>query len=429
MKRLFVIVICLLAPLAVSAQSGAWSGKLDVQGTKLSLVFHLDGDNPTMDSPDQGVRGIPVTVEYDSIGKITITIQAISARYEGLRIKNNIYGTFNQMGASLPLTLAMGEDKPKRPQTPVGPFPYSTQEVSFANGDVVLKGTLTLPEGYSRKTPVLLMISGSGAQNRDEELFEHRPFAVIADALAREGFATLRYDDRGTGESTGNFNGSTTYDFKDDALAGVKFLRESFDKVGVVGHSEGGTIALMLSAEAQVDFAVSLAGMVVSGTETLLLQNKIVLAEAGYPQYVIDRYCKAIGEACDAVVNGGMMPQAYGRDLPEDLENNLAGVLYQLQTPYFKDFISLDVRPVLGSITCPILALNGTKDTQVEYVSNLDALRSGLQGNPLDRICPIENANHLFQHCQTGSVSEYRAIEETFAPEAISLIVQWLSTL
>ena len=181
------------------AQTGTWSGKLDIQGTKLTLVFHLDEPNPTMDSPDQGAKGIPIQVTRTETGNVTVKVTSIGATYEGQWMLKQIVGDFKQMGVSLPLTLTPGEEKPNRPQTPKGPFPYVMEEVSFTNGDAVLKGTLVLPEGCSRKTPVLIMVTGSGLQNRDEEIFEHKPFAVIADALARAGIATLRYDDRGFG--------------------------------------------------------------------------------------------------------------------------------------------------------------------------------------------------------------------------------------
>jgi len=203
MKRLLTIAILLLGffPWA-SAQTGTWSGKIEVQGSELPLVFHLNEENPTMDSPGQGVRDIPIEVERTLTGQITVKIPSIGATYKGQWLAKQIVGTFTQFGASVPLTLAPGEEKLRRPQTPQGPFPYEQEEVSFANGEAVLKGTLVLPAGWTRQTPVLIMVTGSGLQNRDEETFEHKPFAVIADALARAGFATLRYDDRGFGEST-----------------------------------------------------------------------------------------------------------------------------------------------------------------------------------------------------------------------------------
>ena len=310
MKHILTLIAAIvLFAFQANAQTGTWSGKLDVQGTKITLVFHLDDDNPTVDSPYQGAKGIPIQIERKSFGGTTIKIPSLGASYEGMYMIQQIAGTFTQAGMSLPLNLTPGEDKPNRPQTPKAPFPYVTEEVTFMNEDVVLNGTLVLPEGYSRSTPVLVMVTGSGQQNRDEELFDHKPFAVIADALGRAGIATLRYDDRGMGDCKGNINECTTEDFKGDALAGVELLRKRFDKVGVIGHSEGGTIALMLAADQKVDFIVSLAGMVVSGAETLVSQNRVALADAGFDTAVVEAYCMVIGEAFDAIVNGGSMPR------------------------------------------------------------------------------------------------------------------------
>ena len=428
MKKYIISAILLFSIALFShAQTGTWSGKLDVQGTKISLVFHLDEENPTMDSPDQGAKGIPIEVTRTATGSITIKVPSIGATYEGLWLIKQIVGTFKQMGASLPLTLTPGEEKLNRPQTPVGPFPYTTEEVSFANGDAVLKGTLVLPEGCSRKTPVLVMVTGSGLQNRDEEIYEHKPFAVIADALARAGIATLRYDDRGFGESTGDLVNCTTEDLKADALAGIGLLRERFDKVGVIGHSEGGTIALMLAAENKADFIVSLAGMVVSGKETLLWQNRVSLATAGIPAETIDSYCKALETVFDASTAGMPLPSISQFDLPAALSQNLSAVMRQLSMPYLKHFVSLDVRPLLGGISCPVLALNGTKDMQVDADSNLGALRIGLPDKPCNKLEAVEGVNHLFQHCRTGMPTEYRDIEETFAPEVLETLVEWFS--
>ena len=426
-KYIFSAILLFSIALFSHAQTGTWSGKLDVQGTKISLVFHLDEENPTMDSPDQGAKGIPIEVTRTATGSITIKVPSIGATYEGLWLIKQIAGTFKQMGASLPLTLTPGEEKLNRPQTPQGPFPYAQEEVSFANGDAVLKGTLVLPEGCSRKTPVLIMITGSGLQNRDEEIYEHKPFAVIADALARAGIATLRYDDRGFGESTGDLVNCTTEDMKNDAIAGIGLLRERFDRVGIIGHSEGGTIALMLAAEKKADFIVSLAGMVVSGKETLLWQNRVSLAAAGIPAETIDSYCKALETVFDASTAGMPLPSTSQLNLPAALSQNLSAVMRQLSMPYLKHFVTLDVRPLLGGISCPVLALNGTKDMQVEAESNLGALRSGLPDNPCNKFETVEGVNHMFQHCQTGMTTEYRDIEETFAPEVLETLVEWFS--
>lgn len=427
-RRILIATIVFLHAISyAAAQTGTWSGKLDVYGTKLSLTFHLDGDQPTMDSPDQGVKGLAAQIERHE-GKIIIRVPSLAINYEGQWQENKIVGTFNQMNVSLPLTLTPGEDKPDRPQTPVGPFPYATEEVSFANGDYILNGTLTLPEGYSRKTPVLLMVTGSGLQNRDEELFDHKPFAVIADALARSGVATLRYDDRGFGDSSAEPMEWTTEDFKSDALAGLESLRKRFDKVGVLGHSEGGTIAMMIAAENKADFIVSLAGMAISGAETLIWQNRVALKGSGFTDEQVDSYCKMLETAFAVRVNGGRMPDPEDYDIPESLMQNYWAVVAQIQMPYMTHFLSLDTRTVLGKISCPVLALNGSMDNQVDYVSNLSAIRNGIPADPRNCIETIEGVNHLFQHCKTGQVIEYRTIEETIAPEVLAKIVEWMST-
>ena len=432
MKKLILFSLISLFSIGIKAQDsglkGAWTGKLNVYGNELTLVFHFNGEDCTLDSPDQGVKGVPAKLERTVTG-IKVAVPSINASYEGVNMGESIMGTFKQHGQSFPLTIKPGLLKRNRPQTPAMPYPYQTQEVSFNNGDAILKGTLVIPENASRQTPVMLMVTGSGLQNRDEEIFEHKPFAVIADVLARAGIATLRYDDRGFGESTGDVVNCTTEDLKNDAFAGVQLLRSRFDKVGVIGHSEGGTIALMLAAEKKVDFIVSLAGMAVSGKETLLWQNRLALAAANIPSETIDVYCNALDEVFDACISGTAMPSTTQYNLPTSLAQNLAVVTKQLQTPYMKHFLTLDSRPLLGNITCPVLALNGTKDTQVEPESNLGALRSGLQKNAKNKLEAIEGVNHLFQHCKTGMATEYGNIEETIAPEVLEKMVYWLSNL
>lgn len=453
MKKV-ILVACLLTSTfySVKAQTGTWSGEVELYGMKLPVVFHLDEQKPTMDVPDQSAMGIPIVVQRDVAGKISITIAATGASYRGELKDGVIEGTYTQMGNSLLLNLAPGVRKRNRPQTPKAPFPYTQEEVNFSNGDVVLKGTLTLPSkcsrnnylwGHdtapigtlpqppkcSRKTLALVMVTGSGPQNRDSELFEHKPFAVIADALTRAGFATLRYDDRGFGESTGNVASATVETSKDDALAGIEFLRKRFDRVGVIGHSEGGTIAMMLAAEGKADFIVSLAGMAVSGEETLLWQTALALSAAGVAQGDIDSYAQLLREAYSALRTDKPLPSAEGRNLSPMLQQAYMGVLPQMQNPYLKQFISLDMRPLLGGIKCPVLALNGTKDQQVEPNSNHKALRDALKGKKGSKVVAMEDLNHLFQHSTTGQMTEYRQIEETFAPEALDLIINWLKDL
>ena len=429
MKKYIILLGLLLLSFAAQAQQGAWSGKLTVQGTSLTLVFHFEEDGCTMDSPDQGARGIPAELTRNALGGIKVSVPAADMNYEAYLMGGKLIGTFTQHGVSFPLTLSPGEPQRLRPQTPQPPFPYNTEEVSFRNGDAVLKGTLTLPPSFDRNTPVLVMVTGSGLQNRDEELFDHKPFAVIADALARRGVATLRYDDRGFGESTGDVILVTTEDLKNDALAGVKLLRERFDHVGVLGHSEGGTIALMLAADRQVDFVVSLAGIVVSGKETLLWQNRVLLPLAGISEAETERYCLALGEAFDCLTAGLKPADPAGLDLSEPLKQNLRASIAQSSTPYMKYFLQLDVSQRLGEIACPVLALNGTKDVQVGCVRNLDALGEGLPASVKKTILPLEGLNHLFQHCNTGLTDEYKDIEETISPEALSVIGNWILNL
>lgn len=425
MRKLFFLLINVLTGfLVANSQTGVWSGDLELQGMKLPIVFHLDDENPTVDSPNQGAKGIPIKLNRIAPDSVSISIPAIWATFNGKQRQDEIVGVFSQRGLNFPLILKQGDKKNLRPQTPKPPFPYSTEEVSFRNGDAVLKGTLTLPEGYNSDTPVIIMVTGSGLQNRDEELFEHKPFAVIADALARNGIATLRYDDRGFGESTGDAANCTTEDLKNDALAGINLLRERFKKVGVLGHSEGGTIALMLGAEKKVDFLISLAGMAVSGKETLLDQNRYMLEQAGYPKQTVDEYCKLLSMLFEN--DKSWTEKMDSTSLPADLKQNLKACEQQLDSQYMQYFLATDIRNILGNIVCPVLALNGTKDTQVFYHNNLEALKAGLPNNPLNKIEALEGLNHIFQHCDTGSFYEYGTIEETISPEVLEIISQWV---
>ena len=428
-KILMILALMAVAAVTLKAQTGAWTGKLKVSGVELALIFNIGEESATLDVPDQGAKDIPVEVSRDAVGGITLNVPAINASFKGLWAGKVIAGTFTQHGMSFPMTLTPGAPVVRRPQTPVGPFPYATEEVSFTNGDAVLKGTLTLPNNCDRKTPVLVMVTGSGLQNRDEELFGHKPFAVIADAFARAGIATLRYDDRGFGESTGDVVLCTTEDLKNDALAGVKLLRDRFERVGVIGHSEGGTIALMLAGERQVDFAVSLAGMIVSGAETLLAQNRRAFESAGLPESEVKAFARLLSDTFTAIRTRAPLPSADDYDITDALRKNYAAALPSFRTPYMEFFLGLDLSASLSGITCPVMALNGTKDTQVQCDRNIAALEAGLPSNSRSVIRAEDGLNHLFQHCVTGEVSEYKSIEETFSPEVLSEMIAWIKTL
>ena len=292
MKRTILAAIAALMPLIALCQGveGDWSGILEVPGTKLTIVFHI-GENSTMDVPEQGAKGISVDIKEMTAMSLKLDIPMIMASYEGLMMGGSIVGTFTQVGQPFPLTLKRGAPSPQRPQTPVPPFPYNTEEVSFQSGEAVLSGTLATPSQMTEDTPAVVLVSGSGLQDRDEALMDHKPFAVIADAFAKKGIATLRYDDRGFGRSTGDVQNATTHTFKDDAREAIEYLRSrGFKAVGVLGHSEGGTIAFMLAAENVPDFIVSMAGMAETGEITLRRQLARGLELEGAPKESIDAY-------------------------------------------------------------------------------------------------------------------------------------------
>lgn len=426
--RLFSTIVSFLLSLTVLAQEGAWTGKLDVQGMSLPLVFNFRPDGCTLDSPAQGAKGIKAEKTVTAEGKLRVTVAAIGVTFEGVVDGDSIKGQFQQGGLSLPLTLRKGQMQMRRPQTPASPFPYTTEEVSVANGNIVLSGTLTLPPNSNSNTPVVVMVTGSGQQNRDEEIFGHRPFAVLADALARHGIASLRYDDRGYGNAALDFASFTTDDFKNDAEAAIRHLRKRFSRVGVIGHSEGGTIALMLAAEGKADYVVTLAAMAVSGQQTLLSQHRASLAQAVLPVAVLDTYCAELSGAFCKLANGARVEDIDTGNVPAVLREHFTKVLQQTSSPYMRHLLTIDVRPILPKIACPVLAMGGKKDTQVDCETNLSALHAGLS-TCRHTILPFDGLNHLFQHCTTGNYTEYQQIEETMSVEVMDKICLWINDI
>lgn len=424
LRTLTSVVFAMMA-FAANAQEGTWNGELNVMGNKVPLVFNFSTNGCTIDSPSQGVNGIQAEKTVKDDGTIKVKVGMIGATFEGKMTDGEIKGTFVQNGFPLPLTLKPGKLVVKRPQTPVPPFPYKEESVSFTNAQYTFNGTLTLPENYSKNTPVVLMVTGSGQQNRDEELFSHKPFAVIADALARQGIASLRYDDRGWGDKSVNFADFTTDDFRQDAAAALPLLRKRFNKVGILGHSEGGTIAMMLAAEGKADFIVSLAGMAISGKETLIMQNHQAMSAIGLPKETVDSYCNSISKALDEIASGKKANEINIDDVPQALKPITIKALQQADTPYIRHFLTVDVGKLLPKIKCPVLALNGTKDTQVDCDANITRIEKGL-ANCKHSIKKIDGVNHLFQHCNTGIVTEYQQIEETIAPEVLQVVAKWI---
>ena len=424
LRTLTSVVFAMMA-FAANAQEGTWNGELNVMGNKVPLVFNFSTNGCTIDSPSQGVNGIQAEKTVKDDGTIKVKVGMIGATFEGKMTDGEIKGTYVQNGFPLPLTLKPGKLVVKRPQTPVPPFPYKEESVSFTNAQYTFNGTLTLPENYSKNTPVVLMVTGSGQQNRDEELFSHKPFAVIADALARQGIASLRYDDRGWGDKSVNFADFTTDDFRQDAAAAIPLLRKRFNKVGILGHSEGGTIAMMLAAEGKADFIVSLAGMAISGKETLIMQNRQAMTAIGLPKETVDSYCNSISKALDEIASGKKANEININDVPQALKPITIKALQQADTPYIRHFLTVDVGKLLPEIKCPVLALNGTKDTQVDCDANTTRIEKGL-ADCKHSIKKIDGVNHLFQHCNTGIVTEYQQIEETISPEVLQEVAKWI---
>ena len=351
-----------------------------------------------MDVPEQGAKGISVDIKEMTAMSLKLDIPMIMASYEGLMMGGSIVGTFTQVGQPFPLTLKRGAPSPQRPQTPVPPFPYNTEEVSFQSGEAVLSGTLATPSQMTEDTPAVVLVSGSGLQDRDEALMDHKPFAVIADAFAKKGIATLRYDDRGFGRSTGDVQNATTHTFKDDAREAIEYLRSrGFKAVGVLGHSEGGTIAFMLAAENVPDFIVSMAGMAETGEITLRRQLARGLELEGAPKESIDAYVEQTVAQFKANPN-----------------------------PWTTCFLALDPAPYIAKASCPVLAVNGESDVQVACEANLGIIRDLL---PSAQAVSYPGLNHLFQHCTTGSTSEYYNIEETMSEEVLADIASWISNL
>ena len=426
LRTLTSVVFAMMA-FAANAQEGTWNGELNVMGNKVPLVFNFSTNGCTIDSPSQGVNGIQAEKTVKDDGTIKVKVGMIGATFEGKMTDGEIKGTYIQNGFSLPLTLKPGKLVVKRPQTPVPPFPYKEESVSFTNAQYTFNGTLTLPENYSKNTPVVLMVTGSGQQDRDEELFSHKPFAVIADALARQGIASLRYDDRGWGDKSVNFADFTTDDFRQDAAAAIPLLRKRFNKVGILGHSEGGTIAMMLAAEGKADFIVSLAGMAISGKETLIMQNRQAMSAIGLTKEMVYSYCNSISKALDEIASGKKASEINIDDVPQALKPITTKALQQADTPYIRHFLTVDVGKLLPKIKCPVLALNGTKDTQVDCDANITRLEKGL-ANCKHSIKKIDGVNHMFQHCNTGIVTEYQQIEETISPEVLQVVAKWIKS-
>ena len=459
MKKIVLCVIAVVSALTVYSQdmSGQWNGALKVPGAQLRLVFHItateQGYRATMDSPDQGATGIPVTTTLFEDSVLTLKVANAGIAYRGRLADNTVVGEFKQAGQTFHLNLTKGvpgQGQRLRPQEPTEPSPYRSEDVIFKNTEdtVTLVGTLTMPE-KGEDFPAVVLISGSGPQDRNEEITGHKPFLVLADHLTRRGIAVLRYDDRGTAASSGNFGTATTLDFASDVASAVEYLRtrEEIDphKIGLIGHSEGGLIAPIVATETDaISFMVLLASPGVPGGELLLQQQEAMGRASGMPEAALQQakavnghVFKMIAESSDAdSLNIALtdylrqtMQQANDTiTTPTPMDDYIRQQVAQLTTPWMRYFIRYSPAPTLQKVTCPVLALNGENDLQVPAQENLTSIGDALEqaGNSSSTLKELPDLNHLFQKSDTGLPAEYATIEQTFSPVALSVITRWV---
>ena len=460
MKKIVFVLITFFLPYSIAAQelNGNWSGTLNIQGTRLRVVFNISEDENgyscTMDSPDQGVKDIPVT--STSFEKSILKLEVSTARisYEGRYKDSLIVGTFTQNNLDFPLNLTrqMVENKiAPRPQEPKLPYPYSSENVTFKNkkANLTLAGTLTIPRGKD-SFPVVVLISGSGPQNRNEELMGHKPFLVLSDYLTRNGIAVLRYDDRGFGESTGNFSTVTTADFATDVESAITFLKSRKDidntNIGLIGHSEGGLIAPMVAARSKdVSFMILMAGSGIREDKLLLLQEELIEKVLGTPETEIKNMLQTNSRIFNTIVSSKddiNLKSNLRIILEESLkgtstlkipdvttkEEFIAAQINQFTSPWVKYFLRYDPSRNLERVKCPVLAINGEKDLQVPPKENLSAIRGALlKGGNMDITAKeYPDLNHLFQESDTGSPMEHSVIEQTMSPVVLKEVTEWI---
>lgn len=438
--------------------SGRWEGAVVHGGSKYRMFFTIEEqDNKwkaSLDVPDQGARGIPVqeiTVKDDSL---SLVISSIGASYKGKIRQDNevIQGRWNQAGFSLPLDLQKteGETALLRPQLPEKPYPYHSEEITFRNtkAGVSLSGTFSRPKSEGQH-PAVILVSGSGPQDRDGTLLDHKPFLVLADHLTRNGFAVLRYDDRGFGKSSGNFTSATTQDFANDAIAAFNYLQNRSDvkasETGIIGHSEGGIIAPLVAEEKPLAFLVLLAPPVLPGRQTLLLQGESMLKKQGGTEAELQNYRQLQNQLMDIIrlepdtKKAGeqlkVILQAEYDSLPEEIRKanpvspaGISAQVAQLVSPWFRYFVSYNPAASLAKVNAPVLVLFGGKDLQVPAKENAEALEEIIKRNNKTNfeIAIQEGLNHLFQPADTGLPIEYNQIETTMDPEVLRKISNWI---
>lgn len=478
-------VVPAIVAVAAWAEPVNWEGSVELPGgIKLGFIVSLDGDKSTVSIPQQGAKDLPLSDVAVSEKEIRFTLAPAGIKEEKYFAcwvmtpegdGSSATGVLKQMGQEFKSTmrrLAAGE-KPKsmnRPQEPKAPFPYQAVDVTIdvpknvdaggkVTGGVTLAGTLTIPEGKGPH-PAVVLVTGSGPQDRDEALLGHKPFIVLADHLTRQGIAVLRYDDRGVAKSTGSFATATSADFADDAAAALDFLRTRPEingkQCGLVGHSEGGLIAPMVSArradkpDTAPNFLVLLAGPGQDSVTLLAMQGRLVatamgidpevakrneqlsfellgMIKKGSPEAEVKARARAIAEVELASEDStwGSKSEAERTKIVDDKINQ---ELQTLTSPWFKYFLAAEPEKDLAKVKVPVLAINGEKDLQVPPKENLAIIDRVLKanGNNAVTVAELPGLNHLFQTCKTGAPKEYAEIEETFAPAALNMVSAWI---
>ena len=454
--------------------AGDWQGVLEVPGGTLRLAVHLsrEGDawRGTLDSPDQGASGLGLKDIEVKGDRLSFGLVAVPARFEGVHdaATDTIKGHWIQ-GGRLPLTLARGVVKrrarPQEPKEAKGERPYDEEEVVYSHdpeagleasfrlgggGPVSLSGTLTMPKDSGAPFPAVILVSGSGPQDRDETIADHKPFLVLADRLTRQGFAVLRYDDRGVGSSTGEFGQATSFDFVRDCRAGLRYLRSRRDidprRLVVAGHSEGGLIApLVAEREPGLAGIILLAGPAVNGREILLYQGRKIREAMGMPAESV-KLEGDFQEKLLQIASGNAPREVKARELEalvsarldtlpkavrERAGRQLRAQTRQLLTPWFQAFLGHDPAAPLKRVRCPVLALFGGKDLQVHPDQNLVPMVQALDAGPCEdfSVLRLEGLNHLFQPASTGAPLEYAQIKTTMTPRVFRLMATWLRGL
>ncbi|MDD2983586.1 MAG: alpha/beta fold hydrolase [Crocinitomicaceae bacterium] len=453
MKYFFLLLTGLLlwSNSSVFAQKheGHWLGQLNVSGALLPIVFHIVKENGsysgTMDSPQQNAFGFPFKEVKVTADEISLDLPGLGINYTGKWVNDSLKGKFNQGGKSYDLNLARMKtdtyEKPKRPQEELGKIKYIQEEVTFFNAEAKIKlaGTWTKPKGKG-PFPAVILVSGSGPQDRNEEIMGHKPFLVIADYLTNNGIAVLRYDDRGVGKSTGEFVNATTADFATDVAAGIAFLKQQKgidkNKIGIIGHSEGGMIAPMVAAkDSTIDFIVLLAGPGIFIRDLMLQQQEDILISENTEPAEIQSQIELNRKAFEIILNNpdnfdakNKLFKMYQAIDSSQTESEIRSTTNELVSPWFRYFITYNPQIALEQTTCSVLAINGDKDLQVASKPNLKGIETALKagGNKDFKIVEMPNMNHLFQTSSTGNIAEYGQLEETFSPKVLELMKNWI---